>query len=67
MPNEKVTETRLLLVGDVAAVFGKSTTSIEKLADCGKLPVLGRSPRGVRIFDAIEIEKIAAAMPGAEN
>ena len=65
MPNEPKSETRVLLVGDVARLLKKSTTSIERLADCGQIRVLGRSPRNVRVFSAVEIEKLAAS-EGAE-
>ena len=51
-----------MLVGDVAEVLGKSASSVERLADCGKLPLIGRTPRGVRVFSAIAIEKFVAEL-----
>jgi hypothetical protein len=60
MPNEETAQ--VMLVGDVAEALGKSASSIERLADCGKLPLLGRTPRGVRVFSAIAIEKFAAEL-----
>ena len=57
MPKTK----RYFLVADVAECVGKSTTLVANLADSGKIPMLGRSPRGVRIFDPEEIEKLAEA------
>ncbi|HUY27220.1 MAG TPA: hypothetical protein VMV27_07335 [Candidatus Binataceae bacterium] len=49
----------ILLAGDAAELLGCSASLVKQRADRGDLPLLGRSPRGVRVFDRAAIERLA--------
>ena len=51
---------QLGLPGDVARVLNCSPEQVCLLADRGELPVLGRTPRGVRVFRIADVERYAA-------
>jgi hypothetical protein len=49
-----------MLASDAAKVIGCSPSAVVLYADRGRLPMLGRTVRGVRVFLRSEVEDFAA-------
>ena len=56
---------------DVAAALGLSTSRVRCMADEGKLRIAALTPRGLRLFDPADVERLkverARAKPGARK
>ncbi len=49
----------LMLVAEVAARLGITPTTVRFLERNGKLKVVAKTARGVRLFDSAEVERVA--------
>jgi DNA-binding transcriptional MerR regulator len=50
----------LMLAADAARVIGCSPSAVVLYADSGRLPMLGRTVRGVRVFSRDDVERFRA-------
>jgi len=50
---------RLALANDAARILGCSSSQVIKLADRGVIPLVGRTPKNVRVMRMVDLERLA--------